>query len=487
MTRNLPSCFKINLLFTIKHKKMKQLSLMMMCGLMSTLAFAQSTFTSNGTFTVPAGVTSVQIEMVGAGGSGGNNGGGGGGGGGYAKGTFTVVPGTNHTVTVGAGGSGTATSISGFSITATAGGDGTFVANPAVGGGGTGGVGSGGTVNHTGGAGGGGYWTYFGGGGGGAAGSTADGGAGGNTIVWTGICQTPGGAAGVSGGAPGGAGGKGAGFTDVNCNVSDAAAVGANYGGGGGGGNGNGGAPTAGSSGYCKISWCGNVAAPTGNEGQIICGSGTVADLTATGTGLLWYATATGGTALAPATALVNNTHYYGSQTVGDCESETRLDVLVTIVTVDVTTSLNQKTITANAAGGTYKWVNCNGNQLISGATAQAYTATQNGSYAVIVTKGGCSDTSACVTISGITDISGKTKEKHFVIYPNPASDQITVKLNSDLLGADYEITDQRGRVVLRGKLNNRSENIDISSFAKGMYMFTAGGQLHQSFKVIKK
>ena len=36
-------------------------------------------FTTSGNFTVPAGITSITIEVVGAGGKGGNNGGGGGG------------------------------------------------------------------------------------------------------------------------------------------------------------------------------------------------------------------------------------------------------------------------------------------------------------------------------------------------------------------------------------------------------------------------
>lgn len=466
---------------------MKQLSLLIICSLICSMAFGQSIFTNNGVFTVPAGVNSVTIEMVGAGGAGGGNGGGGGGGGGYASGTFTVVPGTTHTVTVGAGGSGIATSISGLAITATAGGNGTFVANPGIGGGGAGGVGSGGTVNHTGGAGGGGYWTYFGGGGGGAAGPTADGGVGGNTILWTGVCQTPGGAAGTNGGAPGGDGGKGAGFTDVNCNVTDPATLGTNYGGGGGGANGNGGAATAGSGGYCKISWCTTVATPTGAESQAVCGSGTVADLVANGTGIQWYATASGGTALATTTPLVNNTHYFASQTVGTCESDTRLDVLVTVVTLDLTTTLAQHTITANATGANYKWINCNGNQVIAGATAQSYTATQNGSYAVIITKNGCSDTSACVAISGITDISEVSKDRSFTIYPNPATDQVTVKINNDLLGSAYTISDQSGRAVLKGTLKQANENIDITGLAKGMYIFSIGNEIHQSFKVIKK
>ena len=223
--------------------------------------FSQSgsqTFTSSGTFTVPANVTSITIELVGAGGSGGINGGGGGGGGGYATGVYTVVPLSDYTVTVGVAGGGVTggTTSVGNLISATGGENGTWVPNPNLGGGGAGGQGSNGTIlNRTGGTGGGGYWTYFGGGGGGAAGSVSDGFNGGNTITWTGNCQTPGGDGGLSGGTPGGAGGKGAGFTDVNCSITNPAGNGENYGGGGGGGNGNGGIPGTGIGGYVLISW----------------------------------------------------------------------------------------------------------------------------------------------------------------------------------------------------------------------------------------
>lgn len=73
--------------------------------------FNMQVFTSNGTFTVPAGVTSIMVEVRGGGGGGGSgNGttstGQGGSGGGYGKDVFTVVPGTNYAVTVGTGGSG---------------------------------------------------------------------------------------------------------------------------------------------------------------------------------------------------------------------------------------------------------------------------------------------------------------------------------------------------------------------------------------------
>ena len=91
--------------------------------------------------------------------------------------------------------------------------------------------------------------------------------------------------------------------------------------------------------------------APTGNPTQVFCVSPvpTVVDLTATGTGIQWYAAITGGTPLASTTALVDGTTYYASQTVNSCESTTRL-----AVTVD----FNDPQITASASSI------CNGNPV---------------------------------------------------------------------------------------------------------------------------
>ena len=75
--------------------------------------------------------------------------------------------------------------------------------------------------------------------------------------------------------------------------------------------------------------------APTGSAAQSFCSiaSPTIANLTATGTGIQWYSASSGGTALATTVALVNNTHYYASQTVTGCESTARFDVTATVNT----------------------------------------------------------------------------------------------------------------------------------------------------------
>jgi gliding motility-associated-like protein len=77
-------------------------------------------------------------------------------------------------------------------------------------------------------------------------------------------------------------------------------------------------------------------AAPAGDPTQDFCASDapTIADLTATGTGILWYSAATGGSPLASATTLTDGYIYYASQTVTGCESTGRFAVTVSVSTV---------------------------------------------------------------------------------------------------------------------------------------------------------
>ena len=85
----------------------------------------------------------------------------------------------------------------------------------------------------------------------------------------------------------------------------------------------------------------GSSSAPTGSTSQTLCSGSTIANLTsAIGTNIQWYATSTGGTALASTTALINGTTYYASQTVNSCESTSRLAVII---------SLNNPSVTASA------------------------------------------------------------------------------------------------------------------------------------------
>jgi len=241
---------------------MKKITFLSVFACLAIASFAQTSpqdYTSDGTFTVPTGVNTITVEVVGAGGKGPNNGGGGGGGGGYAKGTFSVTPGSTLSITVGTT-NGATSAITSLGIQATGGSNGSQLTSQPymVGGGGTGGIGSGGNIsNATGGDGGGGRWTYWGGGGGGAAGPNGNGSVGGTTINYAGVCSEQGGAGGNNGGFPGGSGGKGAGYNNGSCGSQNAnpAIIGLNYGGAGGAGNGSGSPGTDGAKGFVRILW----------------------------------------------------------------------------------------------------------------------------------------------------------------------------------------------------------------------------------------
>ena len=116
--------------------------------------------------------------------------------------------------------------------------------------------------------------------------------------------------------------------------------------------------------------------APTGNPSQSFCSASapTVADLTATGTEIKWYSVSAGGTALLSTTALGNGNHYYATQTVGGCESSTRLDVTVTINSTPLAPS---GPASQTFCSGTSPAIN---NLSITGTAIQWYAAPAGGS-----------------------------------------------------------------------------------------------------------
>ena len=249
------------------------------------------TLTSSGSWTAPAGVTSVTVEVWGGGGAGGgqdqgSDGGGGGGGGGYSKkNTVTVIPGNSYTVSVGAGGAGVTSGTGGsggdsYFVDAT-----TVIAKGGVGGapstgtppaGGAGGVAASGVgdVKYSGGNGGRGLDNKNGRGGpGGSSAGTAASGTSGPDPYST---QTA--AAAPTGGGIGGDGGGG--------DKDGSAPASGNGGGGGGSGEGNSKKGGAGAGGKVVITYVGTPIVSSINRASF--------DPTSAGKTVLWTVTFTG-------------------------------------------------------------------------------------------------------------------------------------------------------------------------------------------------
>ena len=140
------------------------------------------------------------------------------------------------------------------------------------------------------------------------------------------------------------------------------------------------------------------------------------------------------------------------------------------IVNVSVS-FIDDVTLTADLAGATYAWVDCNDNySLIAGETSQTYTATAEGDYAVIVTENDCSDTSACMNVSaaGILENNFGTAIN---VYPNPTNQEVTVDLGAEYSNIEVRVTNALGQIIDTKQIAS-SSTIDLTlDGARGTYI----------------
>ncbi len=136
---------------------------------------------------------------------------------------------------------------------------------------------------------------------------------------------------------------------------------------------------------------------------------------------------------------------------------------------VDTLVLSTNAVLTANQAGATYQWLDCDSGYLpIAGETNQSFTPSVNGNYAVLISEGMCSDTSSCYAITGvgIEDLA----DGGIAIYPNPVKDRVTVE--SEIFSMEeVQLFDMQGRLAdsWRG-MDNRAE-LDVGSLKAGMYV----------------
>lgn len=169
------------------------------------------------------------------------------------------------------------------------------------------------------------------------------------------------------------------------------------------------------------------------------------------------------GTHILTATGTYNDT----LASVTGCDSIIQLNLTV-FDPIDTTTTTNEITITASESNAAYQWLDCkNGSEPISGETNQSYTATTNGGYAVLITKNGCSDTSACITIAtvGLHDLSDV---KNGIVYPNPSTGLFHVLLDHP---STVTITNMFGMRVHTEVVQSSGQHIiDLQSQQNGIY-----------------
>jgi hypothetical protein len=74
-----------------------------------------------------------------------------------------------------------------------------------------------------------------------------------------------------------------------------------------------------------------------------------------------------------------------------------------------------------------------------------------------------------------------------FSVYPNPAQSVINIKVNINLIGSFYVISNNMGQTIIKGKITSEDTTIELGNLSVGIYLFSVGENLKQTFKVIKE
>jgi PKD repeat protein len=153
------------------------------------------------------------------------------------------------------------------------------------------------------------------------------------------------------------------------------------------------------------------------------------------------------------------------------CDST--ITINLTINSVDVSVNQNGIILSANATADFYQWVDCNnGNSIINGETNQSFTATQNGSFAVKITQNGCTDTSACYTVTTV-GILENTFSNDIIVYPNPTDGIVKIDLGKTLSEFSVSLTDVNGKLINQTSYKN-TKMIELNLNAQpGIYLLT--------------
>lgn len=111
-----------------------------------------------------------------------------------------------------------------------------------------------------------------------------------------------------------------------------------------------------------------------------------------------------------------------------------------------------------------YQWINCMPLQIILNDTFANFKPKENGTFAVILTKNQCKDTSSCYSINNV-NTPKLYNTNHLIVYPNPAKNELMLKnLATGEQIINVKIIDNIGRLVLEKTNlgNNNSINFNL-------------------------
>jgi hypothetical protein len=153
--------------------------------------------------------------------------------------------------------------------------------------------------------------------------------------------------------------------------------------------------------------------------------------------------------------------------TASGCDSI--ITLALTVQTVDIGVTESVTSLTANNDDAVYQWVDClDGFEAITGATYQEFIPGADGTYAVIITENGCTDTSDCYLFEKEeTNSIDNFPAGGLNIYPNPSTGFVNIEI---IQSATITILSASGQLVYTASATAGIHLFNLEGLAPGIY-----------------
>jgi len=149
------------------------------------------------------------------------------------------------------------------------------------------------------------------------------------------------------------------------------------------------------------------------------------------------------------------------------------LTITLNIPEIDVSLNQSEDTLYALATDVQYRWLDCNSSfDSVAGASGQSFTPTESGSYAVEITKDGCTDTSECRTVM-ITAILFNSFGKELKVFPNPAGSYVTIQMPDAYDQVNVELRNTSGAAILKESYRDQRKFTVNLNASPGVYFLS--------------
>jgi Nitrous oxidase accessory protein len=159
-------------------------------------------------------------------------------------------------------------------------------------------------------------------------------------------------------------------------------------------------------------------------------------------------------------------------------------------------TYLNGSTFTMTPSGeqnvSSYMWIHGNGGVDFTRTVTHTYNPNTPGEWNVLlVVFNDCGSDTTFLDLRTLVGVNDIDEQAEFTLYPNPATDHVTLSVVGKLTLSEVTVINHLGQVLYRGSTEAvKAEQIDVSSYANGHYIIRAntsdGKIISKPFDVVR-